>query len=90
MDGITDSMDLSLRKLREIVKDRQAWHAASVGLQRVGLNDNKHKSHSEFPKPSTYSAGNTPDKGDGGADLNMPTDSYPTRANVMYPYGLRL
>ena len=38
LDDITDSKDMALSKLWELLKDREIWHAAAHGLQRAGYN----------------------------------------------------
>ena len=54
MDGITDSMDMNLRKLWERVEDEEDWSAAVFGLTELGttyqMNNNFHEG---CPRPVT-------------------------------------
>ena len=53
LDGITDAMDMSLSKLREMVTDRGAWRAIVHGMQRIGHNwATEQQQRSTYIKPT--------------------------------------
>ena len=61
MDGITDSMDMSLSKLRELVLEREAWRSAAHGVakSRTRLSDRtEHTNQQKFLKHFSLFGGN--------------------------------
>ena len=73
LDGITDSMDMSLSELRELVMDREAWHAAIHGVakSRTQLSDFTFTFHfpaleKEMATHSSVLAWRTPGTGEPG------------------------
>ena len=60
LDGITDSMDMSLSKLQEIVEGREAWRAAVLGATKSWTRLSNRTNSSDIDGVTTWSSGRKP------------------------------
>ena len=61
LDGITNAMDLNLSKLREMVRDREAWRAAVYGVTESDMTGQLNSNMIHYHQPNSKVLGCTPE-----------------------------